>query len=181
MLAALKYKQNILDSFYLDDDDITIKRMNDDIRNGRFKKNDIVTSYTLRGEKGNDYRGIHIPGLNSGVSISLPWVLTVLRNIEFNDKNIIDHKDGDITNNTRINLRVTTQEMNCKNRTKRSDNTTGYTGLSFHKPTGRYSVRRTINGKRLWRSHKTLEGAIEIWKEVEKLGLTDGYTKRHGY
>lgn len=178
MLAALKYKKEVLDNFYLDNDDITIRRNKDDVLKGKFKKNDIVSGYTLVGNSGYDYRGIHIPGLRT--SISVPWILVVLRKINFDDKNVIDHIDGDITNNHRDNLRVTTQSLNCRNRKRHSNNTTGYTGLSFHKPTGRYAVRRTINGKRLWRSHKTLEGAIEIWKEVEKLGLQHGYTKRHG-
>ncbi len=178
MIAALKYKNNILEEFYLDEDDITIKRKKDDTVKGKFKKDDIVIPYSLIGNTGYNYKGIHIPGKRT--SISLPWILTVLRGIEFQEKNVIDHIDGNITNNNRINLRITTQEMNCKNRSKRCDNTTGYTGLSYHKPTNRYVVRRTIEGKRLWRSHKTFEGALEIWKEVEKLGLKDGYTKRHG-
>jgi hypothetical protein len=179
MLAALKYKQNILDNFYLDEDDITIKRKVDDIVKGKFKKDDVVIPYTLRGNRGHDYKGIHIPGCKT--TISLPWVLSILREIDFEDGCVIDHIDGDITNNSRDNIRITTQEMNCKNRKKRYDNTSGYTGLSFHKPTGRWAVRRTIKGKRLWRSHKTFDGAVRIWKEMEKLGLQDGYTERHGY
>ena len=42
MLAALKYRQNILDNFYLDDDDITIRRKKDDAIKGKFKKHDCV-------------------------------------------------------------------------------------------------------------------------------------------
>ncbi len=178
MLAALKYKNTILEEFYLDEDDITIKRKKDDAVKGKFKKDEIVKPYQLTGNNGYDYRGIWIPGKNT--TISLPWILLVLRGINFKDGNVIDHKDGDITNNHKSNLRVTTQEINCKNRKMRYDNTSGYTGLSFHKPTGRWAVRRTIKGKRIWKSHLTKEGAIEIWKEVEKLGLKDGYTKRHG-
>ena len=178
MLAALKYKNIILEEFYLDEDDITIKRKKNDTVKGKFKKNEIVIPYQLIGDKGNDYKGIHIPGCKT--TISLPWILLVLRRIEFENENVIDHLDGDITNNSRKNLRVTTQEMNCKNRAKRSDNTTGYTGLTFHKPTGRWVVRRTIKRKRIWKSHKTFEGALKIWKEIEKLGLQDGYTERHG-
>ncbi len=179
MLAALKYKQTILENFYLDEDDITIKRLRNDTVKGKFKKDEIVKPYQLIGNNGYDYRGIWIPGKNT--TISLPWILLVLREVNFEDGEVIDHKDGDITNNLRNNLRTTTQQMNCRNRKKHKNNTSGYTGLSFHKPTGRYAVRRTVNGKRIWRSHKTLEGAIEIWKEVEKLGLKDGYTERHGY
>jgi len=181
MLAALKYKQNILDNFYLDDDDITIRRKKDDTVKGKFKKHQIVKSYTLRGEKGNDYRGIHIPGIGSGVSISLPWVLTVLRNISFEDNSIIDHIDGDITNNSRNNLRIVTQSINCRNTKQRCDNTSGYTGLSFHKPTGRWVVRRTLNKKRVWRSAPTFDEALEIWKRIDRISKKRyNYSARHG-
>ena len=181
MLAALKYKQNILDNFYLDNDDITIRRKNDDTRYGKSRKGQKVKSYILRGEKGYDYRAICIPKTGESPSISVPWVLTILRGIDFEDGNVIDHIDGDITNNKRNNLRVITQSMNCRNTKKRSDNTSGYTGLSFHKPTKRWVVRRTMNGKRIWKSRKTFEEALDVWKEIDKISKElHGYTDRHG-
>ncbi len=179
MLAALKYRQNILDNFYLEDD-IIIRRKKNDSRNGRFKKHDYVKSYTLRGDKGNDYRGIHVPGSISGTSISLPWILTVLREIDFEDNNVLDHIDGDISNNDRTNLRVITQQMNCRNRTMHSNNTSGYTGISWHKNSKQYQVRRTIKGKRVMKCHKTLDGAILILNEFKKFNKEEGYTDRHG-
>lgn len=178
MLAALKYKSKIEEVFYLDSDDITVRRRCDDLVKGKFKMFEPVIPYTLKGNNGNDYKGIWLPG--EGTTISLPWVLTVLRGIEFEDNMVIDHINGDITNNCRSNLRVITQHENCKNQKMRKNNTTGYTGVSYHKPSGRYLARATINGKRINRSHETLEGAIEIKKELEKEALLDGYTKRHG-
>lgn len=89
-------------------------------------------------------------------------MLVVLRGIEFND--------GGRLNNSKSNMRVTSQSMNYRNRSHYKNSTSGHTGISFHKPSGRYAVRRTINGKRIWRSHKTLE----------ELSYSDGYTKRHG-
>ncbi len=179
MLAALKYKNEILDWFYLDGDDITIRRTKDDDLKGKFKKDEIVIPYKFIGNKGFDYKGVWIPRV--GTTIALPWVLSILRCIEFKDKMVIDHINGNRMDNSRNNIRIVTQAENCKNRTKHKNNTSGYTGLSFHKPTGRWVVRRTVNGKRIWKSSTTKEGAIEIWKQVEKLGHKDGYTKRHGY
>ena len=178
MLTALKYKSKILEYFYLDTDDITIRRRCDDVAKGKFKMFDVVIPYALKGNKGFDYKGIWVPGV--GVTISLPWVLTVLRGIEFTDGMVIDHKDGNINNNSRSNLRVITQQENCKNKKKRSDNTTGYTGISYNSSTGLYLVRRTINGKRINRSHKTLEGAIQLMEVLKQESLQDGYTERHG-
>jgi len=176
MLAALNYKSNILDQFYLDDDGMTIRRKVDDKVKGKFHKDDVVTPYQLVGN-GNDYKGIWIPGCNT--TISLPWVLTVLRGVKFTDGMVIDHINGDITDNTEENLRVVTQQENCKNRKIRHDNTTGYTGISYKKSADLYIVRRTINNKRINRSHKTLEGAIKILRELDEESIQDGYTKRH--
>jgi len=178
MLAALKYRQDILDSFYLDEDDITIRRTRGDKVKGKFKKDEVVTSYIFKGNRGKAYHGIWIPGV--GTTIGTHWIVTVLRGITIPEGSVIDHLNGDRLDNSRSNLKVTTQSMNCRNRGKHKNNTSGYTGISFHKPTGRFVVRRTINGKRIWKSHKTLEGAIEILKEVERLGREDGYTERHG-
>jgi len=178
MLAALKHKSKILNCFYLDTDGLTIKRKVDDLVKGKFRKDDVVVPYTLKGNNGHDYKGIWIPGGNT--TVSLPWVLTVLRGIPFLDGMVVDHRDGDITNNLEGNLRVITQQENCKNKKQRKDNTTGYTGISYNKTSELYLVRKTINGKRVNKSHKTLIGAVTILEELIQVSLKDGYTDRHG-
>jgi len=177
MLTALKYKDKLLEEFYLDSDDITIRRKKDGYYN-RFKEHSVVKPFILKGEKGHDYKGIHIP--KTRATISLPWLLTILRGIPFTDKQVVDHLDGDITNNSRSNIRVTTQKSNSKNRKKHSNNTSGYTGISWNDKAKLYYVRRTINGKRMYKSSKTLEEAIIHLDELTQLGLIDGYTARHG-
>lgn len=44
-----------------------------------------------------------------------------------------DHKDGNTLNNKRSNLRSATRSQNCANRSKRSDNTSGFKGVCFDK------------------------------------------------
>ena len=177
MRTAIRYRDQILDNFYLNEDGITIHRKKDCVRK-QFKEGDIVETYQLKGNKGNDYRGIHIP--SAYTTISLPWLLVVLRGLVIEEDSVIDHISGDITDNSKENLRVCTQSVNSRNCKKRSDNTSGYVGLSFHKPTGRFVVRRTIAGTRVWKSYPTKQEAIVGWEEVNKLAKLDGYTERHG-
>ena len=177
MLTALKYKEILLKEFYLDTDDTTIRRKNDGYH-GRFKKHDKVIPFILKGNKEMDYKGIHIP--RTRTSVSLPWLLTVLRGIPFKAKQVIDHIDGDFTNNARSNIRVVSQQINAKNRKKHSNNTSGYTGINWNEKAKLYYVRRSINGKRTYKSSKTLEEAVIILDDLKKLGLKDGYSERHG-
>ncbi len=176
MLTALVHKQKLLEEFYLDDDDMTIRR-NKNGYHGRFEKHDKVVPFCFVGGNGYDYSGIHIP--RTRTSVSLPWLLTVLRGVEFSEKSVLDHKDGDIANNVRSNIRVVTQQINCKNRKLRNDSTTGYTGVNWNENAELFYVRRVIGGKRLYRSSKTLEGALVHLEELKQLGLKDGYTARH--
>lgn len=54
------------------------------------------------------------------------WVLTYGF---INPELVIDHLDGDPCNNRLINLQLKTQANNARNRRKRSDNTSGITGV----------------------------------------------------
>ena len=65
----------------------------------------------------------------------------------------IDHIDGNGLNNCRSNLRITTRLDNAKNRPLGRDNTSGYKGVSLHKPSGKWRVSITANGKRHFFGH----------------------------
>lgn len=89
-------------------------------------------------------------------------------------KESIDHINGDGSDNKFENLRDVAQSINCKNNRKRTDNTSGYVGVSFHKKT------------RKWRAHvgfeyvglfNTIEEAAAA-RSIAQKGL--GYTERHG-
>lgn len=49
------------------------------------------------------------------------------------DNQVVDHINGDRTDNRRCNLRVTTQAKNCINKTLQSNNTSGIAGVSWDK------------------------------------------------
>jgi len=78
-------------------------------------------------------------------------------------------------------MRVTTQQMNCKNKRKRNDNKTGITGIHKAKDCKSYIVRKQINGKRVYLgSRSTLEEAKALLESYEDTIRADGYTERHG-
>ena len=64
-----------------------------------------------------------------------------------NEKILVDHKNRDRLNNTRENLRLTDHSGNNSNQSKRSDNTTGVTGVKS-RGNGKYEAQITHNGKR---------------------------------
>ena len=84
---------------------------------------------------------------------------------------IIDHIDKDKSNFKIDNLREVTKSQNEWNRTKRSDNTSGYKGVWYHKQRNKWAAEITFHGK----SHKlglflTPELAAEAYNnEAKKL------------
>ena len=105
---------------------------------------------------------------------------------------VIDHIDGDPLNNKIGNLRVITQEKNCRNSTLRSDNTTGKAGVGFIVVNGfyMYQARWKENGKSRSKSFAIskygLLPAFTLaceWRKnkIEELNAAGaGYTDRHG-
>jgi hypothetical protein len=78
-----------------------------------------------------------------------------------------DHLDGDGLNNQRSNLRVATNAQNAKNRGLYKSNTSGYTGVTFHKASGLWHAVITSDGHHisLWYFHDPKE-ASEVYKEA---------------
>ena len=108
MLNVNKYRDILLSEFYLDADDITIRRAKDGWRN-KYAKGDVVVPFKLCSY---GYGGIHIP--RTRATIPYHQLLTLLRGIDIPDGCVIDHVDGNSKNNDRANIRVTTQKINCR-------------------------------------------------------------------
>ena len=58
----------------------------------------------------------------------------------------LDHEDGNRDNNRYDNLRPATHAQNCRYRKKRSDNTSGFKGVSL-KPNGKFLARIFVSGR----------------------------------
>lgn len=59
----------------------------------------------------------------------------------------LDHRNGVKSDNSWGNLRDGTHAENMQNKAKYRNNTTGYTGVTFHKATGRFAASIRLNGK----------------------------------
>ncbi|MCO6011461.1 HNH endonuclease [Actinoallomurus purpureus] len=60
----------------------------------------------------------------------------------------VDHINGNGLDNRRANLRPATQAQNAKNRRRRSDNTSGFKGVSRHRDRRRWAAAIYIAGRR---------------------------------
>lgn len=59
----------------------------------------------------------------------------------------IDHVNGDRDDNRIANLRLASREINNQNVSLRSDSTSGYMGVSFYRPTGKWKAQIRHKGK----------------------------------
>lgn len=81
---------------------------------------------------------------------------------------LVDHINHNKLDNRKENLRICNKSQNCMNRHKRSDNTTGYAGITRVR-SGRYVVRVGFEGKRIHLgTFDILDEAIYARRNAEK-------------
>lgn len=82
----------------------------------------------------------------------------------------VDHDNGDGTDNRWCNLKKSTRKLNALNLRKRSDNTSGTTGVSWSKDRCKWMAHIHINGRMINLGRFThLDDAIKARKDAEKL------------
>lgn len=84
----------------------------------------------------------------------------------------IDHIDGNPSNDAISNLRDVGRTDNAKNCKRRSDNKSGFSGVSMQKGRWRVSI-----GRKYLKSFDNFEDAVSYRKDIQK---NLGYTERHG-
>jgi len=90
----------------------------------------------------------------------------------------VDHKDQDGTNNKWSNLRDA-NNLNARNASKRKDNTSGVSGVSRDKKSGKW-VARTMDKHGKYKSLGNYTSIDDAAAVVEKFRSENGYTKEHG-
>jgi hypothetical protein len=60
-----------------------------------------------------------------------------------------DHKNRDTLDNRKSNLRICSHQLNHGNRTKQSNNSSGYKGVLWHKQRSKWWARIQIKGKQI--------------------------------
>ena len=105
-------------------------------------------------------------------------IIVLLINKSLSDGCQIDHIDHNRLNNKLNNLRVVNQSENMRNSSKRNDNSTGVTGVVYHKLSRKYMANIFIDGKRIYLGlFETLGEAAAVRREAD---LKYGYHKNHG-
>jgi hypothetical protein len=75
----------------------------------------------------------------------------------------VDHVDRDRLNNRRANLRKATKGQNAMNHGLRADNTSGFRGVEFHPPSGRWRAYLTVNNRTTFLgSFATADEAVQV-------------------
>ena len=84
---------------------------------------------------------------------------------------VIDHINGNSTDNRIENLRCVTQSQNLLNLNsrKRSNNTSGYRGVSFKRKLNKWIVQACVNGKRFYiGSSPNKQTAIQMRRQFDE-------------
>ncbi|MEO9572427.1 MAG: HNH endonuclease [Roseobacter sp.] len=90
----------------------------------------------------------------------------------------VDHANGNRADNRLMNLRPSDQVLNMRNKRRRSDNTSGITGVWLDKPTRKWRARIRVNGKDLYLgSFDTKDEAAAARKAAE---IEHGFDELHG-
>ena len=85
------------------------------------------------------------------------------------DDLVVDHIDADRSNNTFWNLRLCTPEQNKLNVGRSCRNTSGYKGVSYNKPTGKWKAKIQCDGVDHYLGlHKTPEQAHKAYVKLGK-------------
>ena len=110
------------------------------------------------------YRRIKIDGRR----YQAHWLVWMYVHGAFPKTGCLDHIDHDRSNNRIDNLRESTNQTNCQNRTKETNTLSGRIGVGFFKDVGKWSAQITVSGNRIYLgSFGDLDDAILAREKAE--------------
>lgn len=115
--------------------------------------------------QGKRYRQV---GIN-GTLYTEHKVIWIMRNGPMPDGLLIDHKDGDCFNNCIENLRLATGSENSANKKTPKNNTSGYKGVNWHKPSKTWRACVTSRGKAIQKHFSNVLDAAIARKEMAQV------------
>ncbi len=130
----------------------------------RITRNSRATKDAIAGRSnGQGYYQVRIKNICYSAH-RLVWYLSTYLDPGFD---YIDHCDGDTTNNTIENLRITNWSANSFNRTKSISNTSGYKGVSFNQEKQKWYVQIKANGKHIYLgTYTNIQEAAEVYNQA---------------
>ena len=106
----------------------------------------------------------HVFTIENGKSYSLAACL-----MKGGDGLLVDHRNGDSTDNRRSNLRLATLSENNRNMGLSSRNTSGFKGVSYYASRNKYRAYIKLNGNRKHLGYfETAEDAAEAYDEAAR-------------
>lgn len=138
-IKILPSQSRLKELFHLDPETgIFIRRVS---TSNRVKVGDVAGNHSPDG-----YRYIHV----DSVRYKAHRLAYVIYHGEFLSSMHIDHVNGKTDDNRKSNLRLATVKQNLENTGKPKNNTSGFKGVSFNKPTKKWMAYIKNHGKRIY-------------------------------
>lgn len=105
--------------------------------------------------------------IRRGRSLLLHRLIMGVEDIEWKEK-VVDHIDGNIYDNRKINLRIVSQQQNSMNHKIAKNNTSNATGVSFYKKNNKWGAHIKVNDKFVFLGlYEHFDDAVKARREAE--------------
>lgn len=186
-------KINRHDWFYYDETSPSCLRWKVDRMSGKFLNVKLVSAGDVAGFKG-EHRGQYRWKVGLlGKEYKAHRIVLFLHGIILAKEDVVDHKDGNPSNNNVINLRVVDTKLNQRNSRRKVNNSSGVVGVRFSSSFGKPCFEARCTNLEGGTSVKTFSinklgimvafrnAVIHRQKMIEELNAQGaGYTSRHG-
>jgi len=120
-------------------------------------------SFRLQTDKDDKHLSVAVSSRTGGLCNKLLHRLIM----DAGPDDIIDHKNGNVLDNRRSNLRFATSAENSQNRQLAKNNSSGIKGVSWHKQHNKWQVEIVVNKKRIHLGYyENLEDARDAIREA---------------